>query len=208
MRARWSEYYSAKRIGHQALQVRLLNELPVRRVLEIGPHLGLVTAMLAHAGYDVTTLDAGPRGFDWPPTPHVEADLLGLDPDRIAGFDAILCCEVLEHLPWDRVPGVLTGLRASGARTLVVSVPYEAFQVSLSLYFNRHWFEHGLQFKKLRFLRRFVPSAQPGGHQWEIGYRGTSLTTWERTLAAVGWRIARREFTSPCRSVLHVLDAA
>ncbi|MEX2649835.1 MAG: hypothetical protein WD673_12560 [Alphaproteobacteria bacterium] len=208
MRARWSEYYSAKRIGHQALQVRLLNELPVRRALEIGPHLGLVTAMLVHAGYDVTTLDAGPRGFDWPPTPHVEADLLGLDSARIAGFDAILCCEVLEHLPWHRVPDVLGTLRASSARILVVSVPYEGFQLSLSLYLNRHRVEHSLQFKKLRFLRRFVPSAQPGGHQWEIGYRGTSLTIWERTLAAAGWRIARREFSHPCRSVFHVLEPA
>ena len=204
-RRRWSDYYTAKRIGQQWLQVDLLNGLPGTRVLEIGPYLGLVTAMLAHAGYDVTTLDHGPRLFARPVTPHIEADLLTLDPERIRGFDAILCCETLEHLPWARVPAVLGTLHASGAANLVVSVPYEAFQIRLSFYANRHHVEHALQFKKLRFLRRFRPDGTPGGHKWEIGYRGHSLRAWERTLTGAGWRIARRAFTHPCRSVFHVL---
>jgi hypothetical protein len=206
-RARWSAYYGAKRIDHQALQVRLLNDLPVRRVLEIGPYLGLVTAMLANAGYDVTTLAKVPPEFSFPNVPHIEADLLGLGPEGIRGFDAILACEVLEHLPWRRVPDVLATLRASGARNLVVSVPYEAFQVSFSLYLNRYRLRRSLHFKKLRFLGRFRARAA-GGHQWEVGYRGTSLRAWERVIEASGWRIRRREFTTPCRSVFHVLERA
>ena len=204
-RARWSAYYTAKRIGHQWLQVDLLNGLPARRVLEVGPYFGLVTAMLVHAGYDVTTLDLGPRRFDRPAAPHIEADLLALDPARIRGFDAILCCETLEHLPWHRVPDALAAFQASGARHLIVSVPYEAFQIAFSFHLNRHWFEHGFTLKKLRFLRRFRPEPA-GGHQWEIGYRGHGLTAWERMLTAAGWRLARRAFTQPCRSVFHVLE--
>ena len=46
----WHGHYSEKRIAHQWLQVALLQELPIRRVLEIGPYLGLVTAMMAGAG--------------------------------------------------------------------------------------------------------------------------------------------------------------
>jgi SAM-dependent methyltransferase len=205
-RAPWIAYCTAKRIGHQWLQVALLNELDARRVLEIGPYLGLVTAMLANAGYDVTTLDAGPQRFASPAVPHIVADLGALAPERVAGFDAILCCETLEHLPWDKVPAVLAALHAARPRHLIVAVPYEAFQLAFSLYLNRHRFEHGFQLKKLRFLERFRP-AEPGGHQWEIGYRGLGLKAWQRVLDDAGWRISRRAFTHPCRSVFHVLEA-
>ncbi|MSP67281.1 MAG: hypothetical protein EXQ96_04110 [Alphaproteobacteria bacterium] len=46
----WHAYYTEKRIVHQWLQVRLLRDLPVQSVIEIGPHLGVVTALLASAG--------------------------------------------------------------------------------------------------------------------------------------------------------------
>ena len=42
----WTQYYSRKRIVHQWTQVHLLSTVPCRRVLEIGPAMGLVTALL------------------------------------------------------------------------------------------------------------------------------------------------------------------
>ena len=114
--AEWHRYYSAKRIGQQWFQVHLLEDLPVRRVLEVGPYLGLVTAMLDNAGYEVATLDLLPRGFERPERPHTIADLLTIDPVAITGFDAILCCETLEHLGWNDVDRVLAAFRRSGAK--------------------------------------------------------------------------------------------
>ena len=121
---RWFGYYTTKRIGHQWQQVELLRGLPVRAILEVGPALGLVTALLDNAGYAVTTLDIVPREFDRPDLPHIGADLVALDAAAIAGHDIIFCCETLEHLPWDTVPGILSAFRASGARFLLVSVPF------------------------------------------------------------------------------------
>src|SRR4051794_41859477 len=74
-RAEWSQYYSRKRILHQWTQVDLLNTVPCRRVLEIGPAMGLVTAMMSNAGYDVETLDIEPRAFAYPDTRHRQRDL-------------------------------------------------------------------------------------------------------------------------------------
>ncbi len=204
--AEWHRYYSAKRIGQQWIQVNLLKDIPVRKVLEVGPYMGLVTAMLDNAGYEVTTLDVLPRAFERPPRPHISVDLVGLEPTVIAGFDAILCCETLEHLPWEEVDGVLETFRDSGARYLIVSVPYEAFQIELSLYINRFMFRQRFALKKLRFLKSFTPQAEPYGHIWEVGYRGRSLRAWESKLEAAGWRILLREFAHPTRSVFHVLD--
>lgn len=204
--AEWHRYYSAKRIGQQWLQVNLLKGLPVRKVLEVGPYKGLVTAMLDNAGYEVTTLDIMPRAFERPSRPHISADLVGLEPNKIVGFEAILCCETLEHLPWEEVDGVLATFRDSGVRFLIVSVPYEAFQIELLLYINRFTCRQRFAFKKLRFLKSFTPHAEPYGHMWEVGYRKRSLRAWESKLKAAGWRILLREFTYPTRSVFHVLD--
>src|SRR3954453_18811365 len=91
----WSQYYSRKRIVHQWTQVDLLNTVPCRRVLEIGPAMGLVTAMLVNAGYDVETLDVRLRVFAPPDSRHIERDLREVRGADLAGFDAILCCETL-----------------------------------------------------------------------------------------------------------------
>ena len=207
-RADWYRYYSAKRIGQLFSQMRMLGDLPVRRLLEVGPHKGLVTAMAENLGLDVTTLDIGPRGFERPDVPHTMADLIGIDAERIAGFDAIICCETLEHLPWHEVSHVLRAFRASGARYLIVSVPYEGFQIEFSLYLNWHAFRHYFSWKKLRALKSFVPEAGPDGHKWEVGYRRFGLGTWEAKLAAADWLIRQREFTYPTRTVMHLLERA
>ena len=239
-RAEWFRYYSGKRIYHQWFQVHLLRDLDVTRVLEVGPGLGLVTAMLGNAGFAVTTLDLTPapdedrrvgriaapanaiptpdrlsqRGRQLPlpvPVPilaEVQSGLRTVSGERLAGFDCILCCETLEHLYWHEVDGVLAKFRHSGARHVVLSVPYEGLQLDIRLYLNRFKAAQSVAFRKLRFLRsfRFDAVADPQCHKWEVGYRGTSLRALERKLKGAGFRIRRRDFTSPCRSVFFVLD--
>lgn len=206
-RDEWITYYSQKRILHQWTQLSLLARVPCRRVLEIGPAMGLVTAMLANAGYDVTTLDQVEKPFARPRAPHLRHDVTTLSGAEIAGFDAILCCETLEHLDWSAVGGVLAAFRASGARHLIVSVPYMAFQVTLDFYANRETMRHYFSLKKLLWRRDFRREP-PGGHQWEVGYKGMPLRRWEARLRENGWAIVRREFTAHTRSVFHLLEAA
>ena len=90
--AEWRAYYTEKRILHQWMQLDLLAGTQARRVLEIGPAYGLVTAMLANAGYEVATLDRLKRAFDSPAGRHIEADITALSGADIVGYDAILCC--------------------------------------------------------------------------------------------------------------------
>ncbi|MDJ0949223.1 MAG: methyltransferase domain-containing protein [Alphaproteobacteria bacterium] len=205
-RRRWYHYYTEKRIVHQWFQVHLLEGLGVETVLEVGPNLGLVTAMLTNAGYDVTTLDIVPAELSNGASDHIQADLLELDPTRIRGFDCILCCETLEHLHWDRVGDVLDAFAASDARWLVLSVPYEGTQMGLYLYANAHMVRKRSFFKHLKFLKPFQISDPDAidAHKWEVGYKGYSLKTLRDRVQEHGWTVARQDFTSGCRSVFLV----
>jgi hypothetical protein len=202
----WLEYYSRKRIIHQWTQVHLLGKVDCLKVLEVGPGLGLVTSLLVNIGYNVHTLDRWPRAFAYPDVPHHERDICSLRGTDIAGFDAILCCETLEHIEWHRVGTVLSAFRESGARYLIVSVPYMGFQVFLEVYLNSKTFRQYFSMKKLLSQKNFM-AEPPGGHQWEVGYRGHSLSNWEGRLRESGWSIMAREFTEHCRSVFHLLEA-
>jgi hypothetical protein len=206
-RREWHRYYSEKRIGQQWKQLDLVGRYHEGgAILEIGPYLGLVTACLANAGYDVATLDECSRQFACPSTQHLQADLRNVDPARLADFETVLCCETFEHLPWSDVDEVLRRLLRP-KRTLIVSVPYEGFQLFTQFYINRHTARQAFQWRKLRFCRQFPMPADPGPatHKWEIGYRGYSLMAWEHKLRAAGWAILARDFTAPTRSVFHVL---
>lgn len=205
-RREWNAYYSRKRIVQQWMQLHLLGTIECQKILEVGPAFGLVTSLLVNSGYDVHTLDQVPRVFTYPEVPHLERDICDLCADEIAGYDAILCCETLEHIDWVRVGPVLSTFRASGAKYLIVSVPYMAFQVSLDLYFNRTTFRQYFSMKKLLWRKDFAVEP-PGGHQWEVGYRKYPLGVWEDRLQSSGWSIVKREFTEHCRSVFHLLEA-
>ena len=207
-RAEWFRYYSDKRIGQQWFQLHLLDGLPVQTVLEIGPNLGLVSAMLVNAGFSVTTMDMLPSQDPRPDIPHIQGELTAIDSDRLRGHDAIICCETLEHLPWDRVQDVLAKFRAAAPQYLIISVPYMGFQVDWRLYFNAVTARSKFSFKKLNFLRRFKIEEDPWGHKWEAGYRGHSLAALEGKIQAAGWRLERRDFTSPTRSVFYLLSPA
>lgn len=206
-RARWHAYYSEKRITHQWLQVDLLKDLPVRNVLEVGPYLGLVTAMLASAGYKVTTFDVEAASHGVGADAHIQGDITAVAPGALAGFDAVLCCEMLEHIEWQKVDAVLTRLAESGAPWLILSVPYEGFQFGFSLYVNRFEFRRSSFLRKLRFLKSFRLRGDPADwepHKWEIGYRGYPLKALRAKVRGAGYKIERQAFTSGCRSVFLV----
>ena len=205
-KAEWLAYYSRKRIIHQWTQLDLLGVTDCRTVLEVGPALGLVTSLLVNSGYEVTTLDRAPRSFRYPNVPHLEKDICELRSEEIAGFDAILCCETLEHIEWERVGSVLATFRESGAKYLIVSVPYMGFQLFAEVYVNSNMLRQYFSMKKLLWRKRFQPEPV-GGHQWEVGYRGYALKLWERRLSESGWSVTRRDFTEHCRSVFHLLEA-
>jgi hypothetical protein len=151
--------------------------------VEIGPGTGTVRRTLEAQGVAMTTVDIDGRlGVDR------VGDVCEL-PCADGEFDAVLCAQVLEHVPWDRVPFALAEL-ARVAHTAVVSVPQS----------GREWRVHiklpaGPPFERLgRFPARAVHQFD-GQHYWQVGARGTR---WEdlRRLMRAEFTIGR-EYTVP-----------
>jgi len=129
----WSRDYNTKeRLASSWHQVDEVLRLGGRRVLEVGPGSGLVTDWLRRAGLEVTTVD-----IDGALKPTVVAPVTDL-PLESGSFDVVLCAEVLEHLPYARVPAALRELARVATRGVVISVPDVTPWVGVSypLYFG------------------------------------------------------------------------
>jgi hypothetical protein len=167
----WYGYYTEKRIGHQWFQAHLLRQLDVATVLEVGPAFGLVTAMLVNAGYEVTTLDFQDLSDHNPRVRALKGDVTKVEPEVMSGFDCIICCETLEHIDWADVDDVLARFIASGVPHLIISVPYEGFQLAWRYYANGHKMvsNFSLKWRGLFKRFRFDAEADPHCHRWGGG---------------------------------------
>ncbi|WP_313298104.1 class I SAM-dependent methyltransferase [Diaphorobacter sp.] len=90
--------FTPEHLYSMSFQIRQLHAMRARRVLEIGIGNGFVSTFLRQAGVEVVTADINPAL-----KPDVCAPLQEL-PQHLKGerFDAVSCCEVLEHMPFEQ----------------------------------------------------------------------------------------------------------
>jgi SAM-dependent methyltransferase len=111
------DYNSKERLCSYWHQVDEVTSLGGGRVLEVGPGGGVGTFLLRLAGLSVTTVDIDPAvGAD------VQASVQRLPFDD-GEFDVALCCQVLEHMPWQEAASAMRELRRVVNRGTVISVP-------------------------------------------------------------------------------------
>jgi hypothetical protein len=178
-----SRYWSHLRIHGYANQLRELYELGAERVLEIGVADGFMSTVVpTFTRHSLVSCDLDRRL-----RPTVSASVLAL-PFRTDAFDVVLCCQVLEHLPFAELPGAIGELRRVARRAVFVSVPdvrqYVAARVRLP---KLGWRGVAWSFER----PSLGPYVYDGEHHWEIGYRGTHFSDVRRAILASGVTIRR-----------------
>ncbi|MBW2617918.1 MAG: class I SAM-dependent methyltransferase [Deltaproteobacteria bacterium] len=97
-------------------------------------------------------------------------------PLRDGSFDLVVAFQVLEHLPFSLFAPSLQEMGRVAREHLLFSVPDARYFFGL----NGCLFSAGrlwrLSFSLPRLTKRVLPRPKPGGHQWEIGRAGFSLS--------------------------------
>jgi ubiquinone/menaquinone biosynthesis C-methylase UbiE len=159
-----SHYYSPSyctpaRMASFGYQIQEACKTAPESVLEIGIGSGVVTSALRRIVKKVVTLDIDPQL-----APDICGSALDL-PFCNNSFDTILCCEVLEHLPFNCFRPVLSELRRVCRRHVVISLPDVTRYYMIRIKLPRLSLDKSLSFP-------YGPPSEPVPgieHFWEIG---------------------------------------
>ena len=159
-----AEYCSPKRMASYGYQINEVMSQKPQTLLEIGIGNGVVTYILRRAKIDVTTLD-----MEKQVKPDVIGSVLAL-PFKTNYFHGVLCCQVLEHLPLDKLAQALRELWRVTFAFAVVSLPDATrnYRIGVSIPKVRLTITKDVQWK----IRE---QSFDGEHYWEIDKRGFLL---------------------------------
>lgn len=176
-------YWSHLRVHGYANQLLELLTLSPARVLEVGRADGFMGEVVnTFTPQSLVSCDIDPALG-----PDVAASVLAL-PFTEGAFDAVLCCQVLEHLPFDSFPGALRQLRRVTRGHVILSLPdvrmYAGLRVRLP--------KMGSKTFAVSLERPTIgPYEYDGEHHWEIGYRGTRFADVRQRILEAGFRCRR-----------------
>ncbi len=180
---RWASYY---------YQIKNTIRTDPRNILEIGPGSGVTSWFLKSQGFSVTTTDIAEDL-----KPDIVADITEM-PFMDNEFDTVVCCEVLEHLPFEESKKALREIRRVARNYAVISIP-DHRRVLFSISFKLPFFEE-------RYFIIRIPSFKihkfNGLHYWEIGHVGYPLSKIRTTLRSAGFFI-EKDFTIPENPMVH-----
>lgn len=152
------DYINQERWGSYYEQIKNTIELKVRKILIIGVGDGIVSDVLKKQGFEVKTFD-----IDESLNPDYIGNLENID-KILEGesFDLIICCQVLEHLVYEKFETILRMLREK-SKFLILSLPFSHHKI----------IEIKINFLRINF-RILVPKFYKswnfdGQHYWEIG---------------------------------------
>ena len=149
-------------------------------ILLIGKGDGIVESILRNLDIKVTTLDISKDL-----TPDFVGTVESL-PFKNKSFDVSICCQVLEHLPFEQFRTSLRELRRVTREYLILSLPDARRFLSLRIqFFSKLKFNWQSSFFRIRPLE-VSPMDE---HYWEIGIKGTGFKKIKKEIVESGWEI-------------------
>jgi SAM-dependent methyltransferase len=167
--------FSPLRIESITEQLRLLSYYDCRSILEIGVGKGVIRQVLkCFKGITHTTIDIEPSLG-----PDIVGSVLEL-PFANREFDCVLCCQVLEHLPFEDFAAALQEIHRISNRIVILSLPDKRRRCGLAVCL----FRYGWRKLEFNFERAGAKKARLASrHYWEIGH--TKATSGRNVIKAM-----------------------
>ncbi|MEK6983480.1 MAG: class I SAM-dependent methyltransferase [Nanoarchaeota archaeon] len=152
--SRWVSYWN------QISQIKILN---VKNVLEVGVGNKTLSNYLRNHNFNVTTID-----IDKNLKPDFIGSVLNL-PFPKNSFDAIVCFEVLEHIPFKEFENALKQLKRVTKKYVILSLPQ--CRITISVMVKMPLIDN---FGTILSFPLPLKHNFDGEHYWELGKRGSS----------------------------------
>lgn len=156
------EYVDANRWNSYYVQIKEILNCNYRNIVLIGAGDGVVPLILKmiNPSLDILTVD-----FDSSLSPDICCDILQLS-SKIKDVDCIICCQVLEHLPFDNFNYALAEIYKSLIPNglFIMSLPDSGTEIGIKIDFPRLHIKKG-PFKLCMKHKGFEFN---GEHYWEV----------------------------------------
>lgn len=163
-------------------QIHEVKRLTPKSYLEVGIGTGLVSSYLRNQGLSVTTLD-----IDSKLKPDINCSVLEI-PTPNNSFEVTACCQVLEHIPYDKFVPALVEIKRVTAKKLILSLPdlERRYKILVNLP-KIGTIEKLIEVPRVRRLRWSFN----GEHYWNIGTGEHPLKRITVDIQSSGWTIER-----------------
>jgi 2-polyprenyl-3-methyl-5-hydroxy-6-metoxy-1,4-benzoquinol methylase len=176
--------FESLRIESITEQLRLISNSGYTNVLEIGTAGGFLKhcfKLFPHISH--TTIDIAEEL-----TPDYIGSVVEM-PFKDKQFDLIVCCEVLEHLPFDDFLPSLQEIRRVTRHEAIISMPDSTRHFGIAVCLARFgWFRFEWNPKRRSNTRRKVDYSICQ-HYWEIGYKGSEARDVVSNIKKAGFKI-------------------
>jgi ubiquinone/menaquinone biosynthesis C-methylase UbiE len=148
-------------------------------ILEIGPGPGLLNGILKQFCHKVATLD-----FAEDINPDIVGEVTNM-PLADSAFDLVCAFQMLEHIPWDRLPVALREMGRVCQRHVLFSVPDTDYIKRPVISFEMSFLGRTFGMRIRRRVFRGVVS-NPKEHYWEIGVPPVTSERVRNVIAGAG----------------------
>lgn len=159
----FNKYVDEKRWNSYYYQINEAINSKGNDILIIGKGDGIVPSVIKLFNKNVTTFD-----FDENLKPDIVGSVTEIDKILKKKYDVIICCQVLEHIPFEQFENILKKIKNCYKEKIILSLPN-----------CNTWLKINLKIPKIKEWKLQVPIKKIKKPKWDINKQGNGEHYWE-----------------------------